>query len=230
METPSTFATGAFEDAGNRLQLPQHAWPRRRLVDASLPLKVAAISLGLAGLFELAMAFGLSSLMDSAKWFFIVQALALFGLAAGAWRAEAGFFRRSLAVALLAQGMVRIALMIASEGRGVSWIGASTTVAWFALGVGMWQARDWARWMAVVVGFTLYGVLLFLAVVGIQIVHRTTSDNPLRPIAWHTMTLVGAAVILSPLVGLAIYGLLPQTRKHFADVRRARLRARPVTG
>ena len=83
----------------------------------------------------------------------------------------------------------------------------------------------------VVVGFTLYGFGLFSAAIGLQIAERAHADDGFfRSVAIRLVALAAVASIFAPLVSLAIYGVLPQTSKHFADVRRARLRARRVTG
>ena len=232
METPSTFATDGDGEAGNRLQLPKHAWPRRHLVDARLPLEILSALLFLAGCFLIASRFvGSIAAPAPLKWVGSIAGLAWFGLALGAWRADPNLFRRSLSLVLLGNGAIQLVVATTREHSGFPWNSASMALLWIALAIGVWRASHWARMGVVVVGFTLYGLGVFSTAIGFQIAERAhANDEFFRSVAIRLMGLVAVAFIFAPLVGLAIYGLLPQTRRHFADARRTRLRDRPVTG
>ena len=131
--------------------------------------------------------------------------------------------RRRLATCFFILGVLFTVLWV----QNWTYLSARTTcellglaLAFTGLGVGVELGREWARWFSGALGLLVGAPSMWFAgwmiagVIGTQ--------------EWGLKLLTGVWVLLVPglSIAAAVYCFLPTTRKHFADVREARARAR----
>jgi hypothetical protein len=105
-----------------------------------------------------------------------------------------------------------------------SWRFVGVALACGVLGVGVELGRDWARWLAGVLG-------VLVGAFSMWITGWMIADIIRRPdLASALFTGLWILFVPGLSIAAAVYCFLPATRKHFADVREARARARAVAG
>ncbi len=224
----------------SQLALPNHAWagrhsrrsqspdlaPIRGLVSAFLLLEGGPLLLG-------EMAF-----LWKGRWFEgihplypflgIPEPLSTVALGLVVLRGSSAHVRKWLGVLLISKGLASVSMLLNSGVFANSrWFAIASVLAWTILGLGVWRATTWGRRGCTITGLAMCGYHLTFGLAGM--IH-----------AWNELELSGhgppeAASVLfmpvfalfavAPLVLLAIYGVLPSTRRHFADVRAAAIRS-----
>jgi hypothetical protein len=209
------------------LALPENAWRRRSTGGfSSLPRKFIAVLLLLIGIALVAGSLAARGRMSVvAPWFQIPEGLIWIVLADRVWRIDQTKVRRTLAVLLMLKGASPVGYMILGTHPYFSWIRLTEAAAWIGLGLGIWNAREWGRWGSGVWGLLLYGYYLASLTMGFRLIADSSPRDTKMPMI---AMIIGAVFVASPPVALAIYSVLPSTRKDFTDAREATSRARAM--
>jgi hypothetical protein len=202
--------------------LPKHSWPRH----SSLLRTAFGVMLGMFGVLVIAGSFtGRYRLPAFSGWSNVFEGLLWIALGTAVWKTDQPMLRRSLALFLIATGASAFGFMVWGSTPGFSPIQSGKLIVLFALGVGVWNAREWARRGCIVLGLFAYGYKLSSLAVG----YRMFGEQVRFDFAtWVLMVTMSLLVVIWPLLALAIYGVLPSTRIHFAEAREAITRTRAM--
>jgi hypothetical protein len=174
------------------------------------------ISGSFTGRYRLPGVSGWSNLLEGPLWI---------GMGSAVWRSDRTLLRRSLSLLLMVMGASVVGFMVWGSSPGFSLFMLGKMVVWLGLGVGMWSAREWARRGCVILGLLFYGYRLSSMAFAYDLFHERVSFGLVTWAMTITMTLF---VIVGPPLALAIYAVLPSTRKHFAETREAMARTGAV--
>ena len=147
-----------------------------------------------------------------------LEALTWMGLAAGVHRRNPALIRRSLSALMICKGLYQATLFLVQAPDAWPAVGAMRVAICIALGVGLWQAREWSRWGVGAWGLLQYGLVLASASFAYRMVLRYEPDPAVVSVGPWYFALIALSVL--PSVGLAIYSVLPSTIRHFAEARR----------
>lgn len=209
------------------LALAENAWGRRRYSRRSrstLQRLVTAYFL-LAGAFELlgSLAFAwkgrwFTGMNPLAPWVQLSEGLLMIALGISLLRGSSPSVRAFVATLLFAKAAASATAMLGTGAfASPPWFAISMMLLWASVGVGVWRAAEWGRRSCMIVGLAMHGYLLACSVTAMRMF---VDDRP-----WIVVSTVTFVMLVCPYVLLAIYGVLPSTRKHFADVRAAAIRS-----
>jgi peptidoglycan/LPS O-acetylase OafA/YrhL len=224
-----SFVTEAV--SSSPLALPQDAWGKRRIGPrASLAQKaVAALFLCYGGILclVLAAAWESSSRYESIRnptaWLLAPEAILTTLLGAWVWLGRPRKVRRTVAALLLAKMALPCALLFTSWPSSIHWWRSLPPILVFTIiGVGVWRATEWGRRGCIVLGLAMYAIYLASSSLAMQILVERGSSHAVE---FTTVSWFARLWLVLPFVALAIYGVLPSTRAHFAEARGEKLSA-----
>jgi hypothetical protein len=179
--------------------------------------------LGLFGLMVISGSFtGRYRLPAFSGWSNLLEGPLWIGMGSAVLRSDRTLLRRSLSLLLMVKGASVVGFMVWGTAPGLSLLRLGEMVIWLGLGLGVWSAREWARRSCVILGLLSYGYSLSSIAFAFNLFHEHRSSSL---VMWAMIIITSLFVVVGPPLALAIYGVLPSTREHFAETRAAMTRA-----
>jgi hypothetical protein len=214
------------------LALPEGAWGKRWFLPrASIWQRAIALVLMLEGAVGTLAPIGVLLILpqsDVVLWIGVPSGIAFLVLGIAVFRSRSSSIRKSLAAVFLLSAAARIGGLFLDGGQTWEawWVSLTLAIALGAVSAGVWRAREWSRWSCVILGIALWAEALTASAYGMlrSMMYGVRESPSEMAISWS----VGVAITAITPMALMVYGVLPSTRKHFADVRESLARARTV--
>jgi hypothetical protein len=217
-----------MEPAGpSPLALPEHAWgaaPIRWRSPTVRPFVAAAIAgyglLGVIGSLLMSLEdrwFG--GIIPVPSWLSLPDDLLTIALGIAVLRNRPSAVRRVLSAVLLSKALWNVCATHASSPYGnATSISVAYAIAWTCLGIGVWRATEWGRRGCTLIGIA---VVTYSIVSDLRILSQFAEEQPASALFAAIAASIAFVAIDLPYLALAAYGVLPSTKKHFAEARAA---------